>query len=227
MVVSSRSILARQSNTVSWRFPVLPDNRRDVWDFLTLSLWTIFFAIGFAPEMAFYGLRAISAVTSFTALVNSSAMLTLSLTAYLAFFGYRRCIEWGLSTTIAQGKALEIAVLALVAFLEIPAKGTIFETRTLFSIVLEFRELPGLYLQTVVLFVGVSKLAAWVYLYSLVVRYHAFGNRGVFACIPSLFPSMRGRQLVEPSAEHSASTITELRPNSRDAEQPSPDTKHG
>lgn len=201
----------------------MPDNHRDIWDFFTLSLWTLFFAVGFTPELAFYGLRAISGVTSFTALVNSSAVLTLSLTAYLAFFCYRRCLEWGVSTTIAQGKAMEVAVLSLVAFLEIPAKGTIFETRTLISIVLEFRDLPGLYLQSVVLFVGVSKLLTWLYLYSLVLRYHAFGNRGVFARIPSLLPSMRNRSSEMPSSN----TITELRPPSPDVDKPTKDTTHG
>ena len=108
-------------------------------------------------------------------------MITISLTAYLAFFANRRCRESGLSRVASQGKALEIAVLGLVAFLEIPAKGSAFEARTLLEIVFDFRSLPGRYLQTVVLFVGLSKIGVWLYLYSLVLRYHAYGNRSVFA----------------------------------------------
>ena len=84
-------------------------------------------------------------------------------------------------------------MLGLVAFLEIPAKGSAFEARTLLEIVLDFRSLPGRYLQSIVLFVGLSKLLAWLYIYSLVLRYHAFGHRDVFAQIPSLFPSMRAQ----------------------------------
>ena len=122
------------------------------------------------------------------------------LTAYLAFFANRRCRESGLSKVASQGKALEIAVLGLVAFLEIPAKGSAFEARTLLDIVFDFRSLPGRYLQTVVLFVGLSKLGVWLYLYSLVLRYHAYGNRDVFARIPSLFPSMREKKKVHPPA---------------------------
>lgn len=205
----------------------MPDNHRDVWDFLTLSLWSIFFAIGFVPELAFYVIREAAAVTTFTALVNSSAVLTISLTAYLGLFSYRKCLQSGLSETMAQGKAMEVSVLALVAFLEIPAKGTIFEMRTLLGVVLEFRELPGLYLQSVVLFVGVSKLVAWLYLYSLVLRYHASGNRDVFARIPSLFPSMRSSSENEPLAGPSANTITELRPPSQGTAKSAQETKHG
>ena len=169
----------------------MSDKRRNVWDLLTLGLWSCFFAIGLVPELAFYAFRELAAVPSYVALVNSSAVITIALTAYLAFFANRRCKESGLDNAASHGKALEIAVLGLVAFLEIPAKGSAFEARTLLEIVLDFRSLPGRYLQTVVLFVGLSKLVAWLYLYSLVLRYHAFGARDVFARIPSLFPSMR------------------------------------
>ncbi len=169
----------------------MSDDHRNVWDLLTLGLWSCFFAIGLVPELAFYAFRELAAVPSYVALVNSSAVITIALAAYLAFFANRRCKESGLGRVASHGKALEIAVLCLVAFLEIPAKGSAFEARTLLEIVLDFRSLPGRYLQTVVLFVGLSKLVAWLYLYSLVLRYHAFADRGVFARIPSLFPSMR------------------------------------
>lgn len=167
------------------------DERRNVWDILTLSLWSCFFAVGLVPELAFYSFREFAVVPSYVALVNSSAVITIALTAYLAFFSNRRCRESGLSQIASHGKALEIAVLGLIAFLEIPAKGSVFEARTLLGIVLDFQSLPGRYLQSVVLFVGLSKLLAWLYLYSMVLRYHALGQRHVFARIPSLFPSMR------------------------------------
>lgn len=174
------------------------DDHRDIWDLLTLGLWSCFFAVGFVPELAFAAVRNFAAVPSYVALVNSSAVITIALTVYLAFFTNRCCRASGLGPVASHGKALEIAVLCLVAFLEIPAKGSAFETRTLFEIVLDFRSLPGRYLQLVVLFVGMSKLAAWVYLYSLVLRYHAFGYRHVFVHIPSIFPSMREEESQNP-----------------------------
>jgi len=57
-------------------------------------------------------------------------------------------------------------------------------------VLLALGEIPDRYLQMVVLFVGASKLLAWSYLMSLMIRYHAFGNRKVFTEVPSLFPSM-------------------------------------
>lgn len=168
----------------------MSDHRRDVWDALTLALWIPFFLIGLVPELAFYVFREFARVPPYTALVNSSAVITLTFAAYFAFFAYRRCQEVGLSRYIAQGKALEVGLLALVAFLDMPAKGFTFEARTLLAVLLEFGQIPDRYLQMIVLFVGASKMIAWLFLLSLVVRYHAFGNRRTFAQVPSLFPSM-------------------------------------
>lgn len=168
----------------------MSDNRRDAWDLFTLGLWFPFFLVGLVPELAFYLIREWGAVPPYTALVNSSAVITLSFAAYVAFFALRRCRDAGLSRPMAQGKALEIGLLALVAFLEIPTKGMAFQARTLIGVLLDIQQLPDRYLQLVVFLVGTTKLVAWAYLFSLVIRYHAFGNRRVFAQIPSMFPSM-------------------------------------
>lgn len=183
------------------RFAVLPavndagsirlgEERRDVWDVLTLGAWFLFFGMGLMPELAFNGIRAAASVRTSTALVNSSAILTLGFAAYLGLFAYRRCVENGLGRYLAQGKALEVGLIALVAFLELPARGSVFQSRTLVSVLLQFGDIEDRYLQAVVMFVGLSKLTAWAYLLSLVIRYHAFGNRDVFSTVPSLFPSM-------------------------------------
>ncbi len=168
----------------------MSENRRDVWDLFTLGLWFPFFLVGLVPELAFYLIREWAAVPPYSALVNSSAVITLAFAAYVAFFALRRCRDAGLSRSMAQGKALEVGLLALVAFLEIPTKGMAFQARTLIGVLLDFQQLPDRYLQLVVFFVGTTKLVAWAYLLSLVIRYHAFGNRRVFAQIPSMFPSM-------------------------------------
>ena len=172
--------------------------RRDIWDLFTLGAWFVFFSIGLAPELAFYGIRAAAQVRTSTALVNSSAVITLGFAAYVALFAFRRCRDTGLTRYLAQGKALEVGLIALVAFLELPARGSIFQSRTLVMVLLSLNEIPDRYLQAVVLFVGASKLLAWSYLFSLMIRYHAFGNRRVFAEVPSLFPSMHHPPPDEP-----------------------------
>lgn len=166
------------------------EQRRDIWDLLTLAIWSLFFAVGLAPELAFYAIRTASNVPTATALVNSSAIITLGFAGYLSLFAYRQCLATGLNRYLSQGKALEVGLLALVAFLELPARGSLVQSRTLLSVLLSLGEITDHYLQAVIVFVGVSKLLAWAYLFSLVIRYHAFGNRRVFSEVPSLFPSM-------------------------------------
>ena len=201
--------------------------RRNVWDIWILGLWSCFFAVGLVPELAFYAFRELAAVPSYVALVNSSAVITIALTAYLAFFSNRRCRDSGLSQVASHGKALELAVLGLVASLEIPAKGSAFETRTLLEIAIDFQSIPGRYLQSVVLFVGLSKVLAWLYLYSLVLRYHAFGQRDVFARIPSLFPSMRVQHDDMANADSAAPAQSGIALAPKDIEDQAAGTKQG
>ena len=100
--------------------------RRNVWDIWILGLWSCFFAVGFVPELAFYAFRELAAVPSYVALVNSSAVITIALTAYPAFFSNRRRRDSGLSQVASHGKALQLAVFGLIAFLEIPGKGSAY-----------------------------------------------------------------------------------------------------
>ena len=169
-----------------------------MWDLLTLGAWFVFFAVGLMPELAFNGIRAMAQVKTSTAVVNSSAIITLGFAAYIGLFAFRRCRERGLTAYMAQGKALEVGLIGLVAFLELPARGSIFQSRTIVTVVYQLGEIPDRYLQAVVLFVGASKLLAWAYLLSLTIRYHAFGNRYVFSEVPSLFPSMHRAQPDDP-----------------------------
>lgn len=164
---------------------------RTAWDFLTLALWALFFGVGLAPDPVFRVLREIAGVTTSTALINSSLVLTAALAVYIAFFTLRRCREAGLNDAEARGRALQIGLLGLVAFLEIPVRDGAAQVRTLLELVLQVGNIPmdQTYLRTVVLFIGASKLLAWWYLFSLVIRYHAFGMRRVFATMPSVFPS--------------------------------------
>ncbi len=177
------------------------EDRRDLWDLLTLAFWFAFFAIGLAPELFFSAIRAAAAVAPYTALVNSSAVITVGFSVYLALFAYRRCRAAELTPYLAQGKALEVALVALVAFLELPAMSTTFHVRrTLLALLLDLDTLHDVYLLGVIVFVSASKVLAWVYLFSLVVRYHAFGNRAVFTLVPSMFPSMNRPEHASPAA---------------------------
>jgi hypothetical protein len=185
-----RRMRLRAALNVHWRSCVGED-RRDGWDLLTLAFWLVFFTIGLAPELFFSTFREAGGVTPYSALVNSSAIITVGFAIYLALFAYRRCRFAGLTQYLAQGKALEVALLALVAFLELPAmRASIEGRRTLLALVFDLGTVEDRYLQGVILFVSASKLLAWVYLFSLVLRYHAFGNRAVFTQVPSMFPSM-------------------------------------
>lgn len=161
--------------------------KRDAWDILSLGLWSVFFAIGLVPELAFYALRELSGVVSRTAFVNTSAVITIGFTLYLALFAWRRCLDAGLSRPEAQVRALQVGLLALIAFLELPAQGATFETRTLLEVLANFNEIPDQYLKMVVLFVGICKLAAWWYLFQVILRFYAFGNYKVFTAMPTLF----------------------------------------
>lgn len=200
------------------------EDRRDGWDLLTLAFWFAFFAIGLMPELCFSVFRRAGGVSPYTALVNSSAIITVGFSIYIALFAYRRCRSVGLTAYLSQGKALEVALLALVAFLELPAMRTGIEgRRTLLALVLDLGTVEDRYLQGVILFVTASKLLAWLYLFSLVLRYHAFGNRTVFTQVPSMFPSMhrrepeQSRELASPKFDMPGALAP---PETRDAEPP-------
>jgi hypothetical protein len=54
---------------------------------------------------------------------------------------------------------------------------------------LRYQEITDTYVRYVVLAVGAAKLIAWWYLFSLVVRFHVFGMRDIFARMVPLMPS--------------------------------------
>lgn len=197
------------------------EDRRDVWDLLTLAFWIAFFTIGLAPELFFSLFRHVGGVSSYSALVNSSAIITVTFSLYLALFAYRRCRFAGLTPYLSQGKALEVALLALVAFLELPAlRSSLQGRRTLLALVLDLGAVEDRYLQGVILFVTASKLLAWIYLFSLVLRYHAFGNRTVFTQVPSMFPSMHRHEHASGDAASSAMPGALVPPDAHEPEPP-------
>lgn len=151
-----------------------------IWDYWTMCLWSAVFAMGLVPEYAFHGIRMMGGVATRDALVNSSAVLTLGLAAYLAFFASRQCKAAGMDSADANGRGVQVALWAMIAFLEIPTQSSVFGTQTLLGIMFRSAELPTAELRTVIWVVGVCKLLAWGYLYSLLVQFHVFGHREVF-----------------------------------------------
>ncbi len=152
-----------------------------------MSLWTFFFFAGLAPEIAFHWFRELSGVTTQHAFVNSSAVISIGLAAYLAFFVSRQCRMAGLNDADAQAKALQVVILALLAFLELPSRGTTFSTQTLLGLMFQSSYIEDPDLRIVIWAVGCCKLTAWAYLYSLILRFHLLGRRQVFSRIPSFF----------------------------------------
>lgn len=154
--------------------------KNTLWDYWTMCLWSTIFAMGLVPEFAFHGMRMIGGVASRNALVNSSAVLTLGLSVYLAFFVVRQCRAAGMEPADANGRGIQVALWAMIAFLELPTRSAVFGTHTLLGIMFNSGALPTAELRTVIWIVGCAKLLAWGYLYSLLIQFHIFGNRDVF-----------------------------------------------
>jgi hypothetical protein len=139
-------------------------------------------------------LRIVARVPAHNAFVNSSAVITVALALYFAYFVRRCCLNAGLTATESQGRATQVGLIALVAFIEIPQSGLYSDGRTLLYLVIRSQDIADTYLKSVVLAAGASKLIAWWYLYSLVLRYHAFGARDVFVRMATVFPSARSAE---------------------------------
>lgn len=145
-----------------------------------MGLWSIFFAVGLVPEFAYHASRALAGVSTGTALVNSSAVITLGFSVYIALFVQRQCRLTGMDYANAQGSAIQAALWGMIAFLEIPTQSAIFGTQTLLGIMWNSSVLPTTELKVIIWAVGGCKLLAWGYLYSLMLQFHILGHRDAF-----------------------------------------------
>ena len=153
---------------------------RDWWRVPALILWIAFFTVGLAPEYVYFWLREAAGVLPQHALVNSHHLITLGLACYLGLFCYHRCIDAGLSPREAQDRGVQLTVVGLVAFLSVD-----------FRLLLTAYMSPIFKYRVTIYLIGISKLAAWWSLMTLIIRYYAFRDDRIFAAIPSLFPSAR------------------------------------
>lgn len=162
------------------------DTRRDPWALPTLLLWVAFFLVGLFPEGVFTALRDWSGVVTSQAYVNNPEAITIAFTFYLAAFVFMRCREAGLTDAQAQGRAVQVGLAGIIAFLWQP----------LGLLVVAGDVLAGSVWQRVGIVVAIYltaflKMLAWFYLLSLIVRYYGFGHRQIFAEMRCVFPSAR------------------------------------
>lgn len=148
--------------------------KSDYWRWPAIALWLVFFTVGVVPERIFLVLRDLAGISTYDAALNSYQLITLALAAYFGFFCYQRCREAGLDEAIAQAKAIQVAALGLLAFLDVPFEH-LLEKRTAY-----YQFLLG---------ISAAKMLAWLYLYSIMVRYYFSQKTNVFAHMITLIPS--------------------------------------
>lgn len=171
--------------------------RQDPWALPTLALWFIFFYVGLFPETVFKALRELGGVVTMGAYINNSDVITIAFTLFLAVFTFLRAREGGSTDVQAQGRAVQVGVVALIAFLGQPLGLVGLTGDIMHSALAQARIL-------IVLVIALSflKLIAWLYLLSLMVRYYGFGNDRVFARMFCVFPSASAEsgEFEEPKA---------------------------
>ena len=151
---------------------------RDPWAFPTLLLWLVFMLMGLLPEAVFHALREAGYVLTQDAIVNSPYAITIAFSLFIAYFVYSWCLEAGGSGNEASAKAVQTALVGLLAFLPVPV-GLLFQAGDIMN--------PELRL--IVLTLIPFKMLCWLYLLSIPLRYYAFGNRHVGRRMWCIFPS--------------------------------------
>jgi len=159
-----------------------PAPTKNVWRWPTLGLWTLFFAAGLLPNETFDGLRMISGVITTRAAINSPWVLPLAQAAFLFYFFHGACHRAGMDPEQSGAKALQTAIVALVAFLPMEL-----------SQIPEMRYNPVPQLRLLYFAMAAVKGIAWLYLFTLTIRYHLRGGQ-VLRALWVFFPSARHPQ---------------------------------
>lgn len=152
----------------------------DPWSLPNIAAWVVVFAMGLQPEYTFYLLRNVSNVVTQNAFTNSYYLITYAFTVYLVWFAYRACRAADLPVDEAQGKALQIGLIGLLAFLPMRLEQAIYYHQIALPL--------DRYLNVAT---GLAKCLAWLYLFSLVLRFYTWEGPDAFARIRGLFPSAR------------------------------------
>lgn len=133
-------------------------SRRDPWRWPVIFLWCLFFLLGLRPEYTYAGLRSAGYVFSQNAVINSYHFITWCLTGYVIHFVYRRSVEGGLPPLEAVGKAIQLGVVAFVAFIDMPLE--------------QIPDMRNATDRAIVSGMVLVKLGAWLYMLLLMARYH-------------------------------------------------------
>ncbi len=142
----------------------------DIWRLPTLCLWMVFLAAGLFPDATFEHLRMLGRVVPQHALVNSPFILTLLLSGFLGVFGWYQCGQVGRPQPEAQDKGLHLTIIGLVAFLPID-----------FASLLSVHANPLIQHQLLIYAGGFAKLACWIYVLLIVLRYYLIGDEEAFS----------------------------------------------
>jgi len=181
------------SNTPAFLCVWVPENvvsasrQYDLWRYATFLLWFVLFLAGLVPEPVFLLLRQAGGVLTQRAIVNSPNALTVALAGYVVLFVYHRCRDVDDSPGAAQDKALQMGVVALLAFMPVDLGS-----------VLAAHKAPVLAQRLMLYGAALFKLMAWWSLLALFVRYYLFRGDRAFAEIASLFPSTRHKVTQRP-----------------------------
>jgi hypothetical protein len=167
----------------------------DLWTLPTLLLWCVFFLLAVEPRFTFWLIRDAANVLTQRAVVNSAWALSIAFAGYFTFFAYRACRNAGLYAYHAETRAVQCGILALVGFqpngfesLLGPMTPTPTRVETVRQLSLWLLDVASA-AHPLLLLTYLAKLLAWAYLFSLIWRYYALGNRRVFATMTCVFPS--------------------------------------
>jgi len=145
------------------------DRGFDLWTAPLLLGWALFFLMGMFPGFVFYQVREAAWVTTQAAWINSPQIITLAMAGYFGWFVSRRCAEAGLERRDAAMRGVYAGLLSVVAFFDYPL-----------DLVLAMPYRLDAATRHLVYAGAAGKLAAWGYLYVVVLRYYAMGHFDAF-----------------------------------------------
>jgi hypothetical protein len=150
----------------------------NIWDGLAAIVWTLILLMGLFPETFFDILRKMGHVTIHQAVINTVWFVTFSCAGFMGWFTYQRSRECNDREDVAIGKGVQVTVLALAAFLPLQIEQ--------FPAYLHIT-IPSI--RNLILAIIAAKLATWIFLVQLILRYYLFSGLDIFRKMPLLFPS--------------------------------------
>lgn len=151
------------------------------WRVAALLLWMLFFGVALFPDYCYSQLRVEGNVATQHALTNSVHLIYISQVVYFFLFVVRAARSAGLNMALAQVLAVQLAIVSLIAF--IPAAQP--------ERIPEYFAIPDPKSRWLILSVCALKIASWLYLFSLVFRFHLDAGTDIFRQMVPVFPSGR------------------------------------